>query len=335
MIQSAVPVRIGAAIEEGSGEVVAAAPRIGWLLDLVAELSTELMARCWRPATFTVLHEGVDFLGRRLPPTAAVAAQRLGWTPQTPPGVYVPSRVARLAQANVVPILKTMAYRDRLIPEVVAALDEDGDLDYCRLDEQHCRYVTAAFLRNLTRQLRRHTGRPISCITEIQSAPAVSKLARLGAADAQLVELEVTDAAGLWLRIKLPTTPQPGGRADWVWHTLWCPTPPQLKARTIASWHLPTICLQRGAPLLRFTITEEVPEPDTAHAGAALGIDWSPAALGAATMVAEHGGALITDARTHVYNDRGLGVRLARLQTRGPTPISQDRPAHPTGRRRL
>jgi hypothetical protein len=72
-----------------------------------------------------------------------------------------------------------------------------------------------------------------------------------------------------------------------------------------------------GAPLLRFTITEHIPDPDTAHATAALGIDWSPATLGAATMVAERGGVLLTDARTHSYNDRGLGVRLARLQTEG------------------
>ncbi len=317
MIQSAVPIRIGTAIEEDSGEVVDGAARIGWLLDLVVELSAGLMERCWRPATFTALHAGVDSLGRKLPATAAVTAQRLGWTPQSPPGAYVPSRVARLAQANVVPILKTMAYRDRLIPDLVAALDGHGQLDRSRLDEQQCRYVSAAFLRNLTRQLRRHTGRPISCITEIQAAPATPRLARLGAADAQLVELDGVDAAGLWLRIKLPTTPRPAGRGDWVWHKLRCPTPPHLKARNIAIWHLPTICMHGGAPLLRFTITEEVPDPDTAHATAALGIDWSPTTLGAATMIAERGGALVTDARTHVYNDRGLGVRLARLQTEG------------------
>jgi hypothetical protein len=309
--------RIGAAIEEDSGEVVDAAPRIGWLLDLVAELSADLMQRCWRPATFTTLHAGVDSLGRKLPSTAAVVAARLGWIPHPRAGLYVPSRVARLAQANVVPILKTMAYRDRMIPELVAALDEHDHLDTTRLDEQQRRYICAAFLRNLGRQLRRHTGGPISCITEIQSAPATPRLARLGAADAQLVELDGADAVGLWLRIKLPTTPQPARRADWVWHKLWCPIPPHLKARNIAIWHLPTISMHHGAPLLRFTITEEVPEPNTAHATAALGIDWSPATLGAATMVAEHGGELITDARTHVYNDRGLGVRLARLQTEG------------------
>lgn len=75
--------------------------------------------------------------------------------------------------------------------------------------------------------------------------------------------------------------------------------------------------MQRGKPLLRFTITETVPEPATATATAALGIDWSPASLGAATMVADHEGRLVTDAATLVYDDRGLGVRLARLQAEG------------------
>jgi Putative transposase DNA-binding domain len=315
-IQSTVPLRIGAAIEETTGEVVDATTRIGWLLDLVAQMATELMTRCWQPATFTALHAGVDSLGRKLPPTAAVVADRLGWRPSPPPGVYAPSRVIRLAQANVVPILKTMAYRDRLIPAVLAALD-DGHLDTTRLDEKRCGYTPAAFLRNLIRQLRRHAGDPVNCITEIQSPPTTPRLARLGVADAQFVELDDTDASGVWLRIKLPTTPAPARRADWVWHKLWCPTPPHLGGRDIRMWHLPTLGMQRGAPLLRFTITEEVPDPHTAAATAALGIDWSPATVGAATMVAEHRGRLITDARTHVYNDRGLGARLHRLQTEG------------------
>jgi hypothetical protein len=109
----------------------------------------------------------VDCLGRKLPSTAAVIAQRLGWIPQPPSGVYVPSRVARLAQANVVPILKTLAYRDRLIPHIVAALDEHGHLDSSRLGEE-CRHVSAAFLRNLTRQVCRNPAGPvIASITQI------------------------------------------------------------------------------------------------------------------------------------------------------------------------
>lgn len=316
-IQSAVPVRIAAAVEDATGEIVDADARIGWLLDLVEQLSTEMMQSCWQPTTFAALHAGVDALGRKFPPAAAVIAARLGWVPAPPAGVYVPSRVVRLAQANVVPVLKTLAFRDALIPPVIAALDGDGRLDRQRLGEGQARYVSTAFLRNLTRQLRRTGGEPVTCITEIQGAPTAARIARLGAADGQLVEMDASDPAGVWLRIKLPNRAAPAGRGDWSWCRLWCLIPPHLKERDIACWHLPTVCAQREKPLLRFTITETVPEPATATATAALGIDWSPASLGAATMVADRGGQLVTDTATLVYNDRGLGIRLNRLQAEG------------------
>lgn len=317
VIQSAVPLRIAAAVDDSTGEVVDIDARVGWLLDLVEYLSAEMMQSCWRPETFAVLQAGVDGLGRKLPSTAAVVAARLGWAPVPPVGMYVPSRVVRLAQANVVPVLKTLAFRDALIPPVIAALDEDGRLDRERVDQGQVRYVSSAFLRNLTRQLRRAAGRPVTSITEIQDPPALSRIAQLGAADGQLVAIEASDPAGVWLRIKLPNRAAPAGRTDWSWCRLWCPVPPHLKDRNVLCWHLPTLCVQRGKPLLRFTVTETVPEPATATATAALGIDWSPATLGAASMVADHGGRLVTDAATVVYNDRGLGIRLARLQTEG------------------
>lgn len=317
VIQSAVPLRIAVAVEDSTGEEVDADQRLGWVLSLVHQMSAELMQSCWRPEVFTSLHAGIDALGRKLPSTAAVIAARLGWVPTPPVGVYVPSRVVRLAQANVVPVLKTMAFRDALIPEVLAAVDKQGRLDRQQLSGGQGRYVSSAFLRNLSRQLRRAGDVPVTSITEIQDPPKVARIARLGAADSQFVELVDSGPDGVWLRIKLPTCPQPAGRGDWSWCRLWCPTPPHLKQRDIACWHLPTISMARGKPLLRFTITESVPETATATATAALGIDWSPASLGAATMVVERGGALVTDARTHVYDDRGLGVRLARLQAEG------------------
>jgi hypothetical protein len=317
VIQSAVPLRIAAAVEDATGEVVDVDARVGWLLDLMHQMSVELMQSCWRPEAFAALHAGVDGLGRKLPSTAAVVAARLGWVPTQPAGVYVPSRVVRLAQANVVPVLKSLAFRDALIPAALAALDDGGRLDRQGLGQGQARYVSSAFLRNLCRQLRRAGAGSVTSITEIQGPPAVARIARLGAADVQLVELDDSDPAGVSLRIKLPNSAQPEGRGDWSWCRLWCPTPPHLKQRDIARWHLPTICMQRGKPLLRFTITEIVPDPATATAKAALGIDWSPASLGAATMVVERGGRLVTDARTHMYDDRGLGVRLARLQTEG------------------
>jgi hypothetical protein len=230
----------------------------------------------------------------------------------------VPSRVMRLAQANVVSILKTMAYRDRLLTRVAAAIDEQGRIDPALLDEGR-RDGSPAFVRNLARQLRGSAGGGrIDSITEVQAAPAVPRIARLGAIDAQMAHLDVAaDHTGLLLRMKLPISAAPARRADWRWFRLWCLIPAHLNGRDIRIWHLPTITMHRDAPLLRFAITEAVPDPDSATATAALGIDWSPASLGAATVVADRGGQLVTDARTHIYYDRGLGHRLARLQTEG------------------
>lgn len=228
VIQSAVPLRIAAAVDDATGEAVAIDARIGWLLDLVEQLGAELMQSRWQPSTFAALHGGVDGLGRRLPSTAAAAAARLGWVPTPPAGVYVPSRVVRLAQANVVPVLRTIAFRDALIGPVIAALDEHGRLDRRRLGQDRTQYVPSAFLRNLCRQLSHPPGAVVTSIVEIQNPPTVVRIARLGAADGQLVELNAADPAGVCLRIKLPTSAAPTGRGEWSWCRLWCPLPPHL-----------------------------------------------------------------------------------------------------------
>lgn len=116
---------------------------------------------------------------------------------------------------------------------------------------------------------------PSVCIAEIQGPPRVTPIARMGAADRQLVELTAADPGEVWLRIKLPTSAAPAVRSDWCWYRLRCPIPPHLKNRPIIAWHLPEISMHGGAPLLRFAITEDTPEPATAAATAALGIDWS------------------------------------------------------------
>ena len=81
VIQSAVALRVGAAVHEACGEVVDVAPMIGWLLDLVAQLAKDLMEQCWQPVTFAALHAGVDGLGRKLPSTAAVSAPSIPYQP--------------------------------------------------------------------------------------------------------------------------------------------------------------------------------------------------------------------------------------------------------------
>ncbi|TCN58506.1 putative transposase-like DNA-binding protein [Rhodococcus sp. SMB37] len=63
--------------------------------------------------------------------------------------------------------------------------------------------------------------------------------------------------------------------------------------------------------------TEAVPAGDLSAAMTAVGVDWSPATLGAAAIVTDTGDGLVSDLRGYTYDDRGLGIKLARLQTEG------------------
>ncbi|ANS25469.1 hypothetical protein R1CP_03660 [Rhodococcus opacus] len=49
----------------------------------------------------------------------------------------------------------------------------------------------------------------------------------------------------------------------------------------------------------------------------AVGVDWSPSTLGAAAITADGPAGLSSDYRGWTYDDRGLGITLARLQTEG------------------
>ena len=50
---------------------------------------------------------------------------------------------------------------------------------------------------------------------------------------------------------------------------------------------------------------------------AAVGVDWSPSTLGAAAIAAEGPDGLSSDYLGWTYDDRGLGIKLARLQAEG------------------
>jgi hypothetical protein len=153
-------------------------------------------------------------------------------------------------------------------------------------------------------------------ITDIQTPPQVSPMARLAAADRQLAELTVT-ADTMVLTVKLPTTSTPTTRTQWRAVRLTAALPPHLHGRPITAWHLPTLALDGRGLLLQCAATEAVPAGDLTGATVAVGVDWSPSTLGAAAIVTDTGDGLVSDFRGYTYDDRGLGIKLARLQTEG------------------
>ena len=68
---------------------------------------------------------------------------------------------------------------------------------------------------------------------------------------------------------------------------------------------------------MRCAATELVPAADLMASTVAVGVDWFPFTLGAAAITADGPAGLSSDYRGWTYDDRGLGITLARLQTEG------------------
>ncbi|GCE40764.1 mobile element protein [Rhodococcus wratislaviensis] len=322
--QFAFTTRAHVAVDDVTGESIGlddVDTRVGWLLDLIAAAGTELVARVWHPVTFDVLAAGLDHQDRRLPVHGHVAAARLGWNPHYPDGVYVPSRVTRVVTAQVVATLRTLAFRDAAIAALserfdpatgtLAAPTEPGD------------WVPLGFARGVRRQILARARRTDSGalagrlrITDIQGPPQTNAMARLSAADRQLAQITVTGDE-LVLTVKLPTCPAPAGRAQWRRVRLTATIPAHLHGRAITDWHLPTLALDRKGLLWRCAATDLVPDCELGSATVAVGVDWSPSTLGAAAITTETPEGLSSDFRGFTYDDRGLGTKLARLQTEG------------------
>ncbi|MFD7039006.1 transposase, partial [Rhodococcus jostii] len=316
------------AVDDATGEPIGLDDidiRAGWLLDLISGAETELISRLWQPATFDVLATGRDSHGRALPKHGHVAAARLGWTPTYPDSVYAPSRVTRVVTAQAMATLRTLTYRDAAIASLSARFDPETG----RWSAPSCaaEYVPSGFARGVRLQLiartRRigdaHSGAAQSTrvrITDVQAPPQVGAIARLSAADNQLAQLTVSSSV-ITLTVKLPTTCAPTGRAQWRAMRLTAAIPPHLRGRAVTEWHLPTLTLDRRGLLLRCAATEVVPAGDLSTATVAVGVDWSPATLGAAAIAAEGPDGLVSAYRGLTYDDRGLGIKLARLQQEG------------------
>ncbi|QZS55874.1 zinc ribbon domain-containing protein [Rhodococcus opacus] len=321
--QFAFTTRAHMAVDDATGEPIGlddVDTRVGWLLDLITAAGAELVSRLWQPATFDVLATGLDRHDRRLPAQGHVAAARLGWNPRYPDGIYVPSRVCRVVTAHVVATLRTLTFRDTAIAALSARFDPATGA--VAPSTESADYVPPGFVRGVQRQLAAHARRSGAApadrlrITDVQGPPQTSAMAQLSAADRQLAQITMTKRE-LVLTVKLPTSPAPAGRAQWRRVRLTAAIPAHLHGRAVTDWHLPTLVLDRRGLLWRCAATELVPVNDPKSATVAVGVDWSPSTLGAAAIAAEGPSGLSSDYRGWTYDDRGLGIKLGRLQAEG------------------
>jgi hypothetical protein len=294
-------------------------PGLARLFTLAEASSATLMKLGFTTTVLERLAAGTDATGRRLPASAHVAAVRLGLIPQHRKGVYVPSRVDRMIQANVVSVLRTLAARDTALQHLT--------ITGC-LTTSHPK-VRAGVAKNLGRQVTRHLKHhPRADIISLrlpalQDAPVPGARLILGAVDKQFATMNLdTSGTLLLLALRLPTRARPTSRGHWVATDIALPIPRHLQGRPITRWHLPTITTHPTTPgMARFNLAYTEPDapardPETPITSV-VGIDWSPTALGIISHVVAGPDCLVSGFEGHRYEDRGLGIKLARLQAEG------------------
>ncbi|MGW1810005.1 zinc ribbon domain-containing protein [Streptomyces sp. NPDC002078] len=272
-------------MDEKTGEVLTSAAltaRVSWCTDLVAGMTSTLLAEHWNTADVDVLAAGQDAGGRKLPSNAWMALRRLGWTVALD-GVRVNDRIVRMAQEQAGRVLRSVKWRADLVAGVLATWPAGPkkrtpeEWDQVRAAIPGGEYLPSSIIRSRTRQItsfeRNHGRRPVD-VFELEPTPRAARMLLLAACDAQQAtierpELEPTKAL---LRLQLPTRPDPQAYRDWTW--VQCPItlPPTIPANAVI--HLPTLRIAGGKVRADLAYTHPVPKAQRTGHTVALGVDW-------------------------------------------------------------
>ncbi|GAA3052354.1 zinc ribbon domain-containing protein [Streptomyces glomeratus] len=316
---------IRAGVDEKSGEVLTPAglvERVGWCVDLVAGMTSALLAGHWNTADVNALASGQDAAGRRLPSNAWMALRRLGWT-VAPDGVKVNDRIVRMAQEMAGRALRSVKWRADLAAGVLAAWPADPakrtakEWDQVRGVIPGGQYLPSSVIRSRTRQavsFQRKHGRLPADVFELEGAPRVARMLLLAACDAQQATIQrCDDGQRALLRLKLPTRPDPHTYADWTWVACPIALPPTVPANAVI--HLPTVYITGGKVRADLAYTHCVPKTRRAGHTVALGVDW-----GLGTLLSAGAARLHDDGRistlAHGAQFRAAGVQAKQYRLR-------------------
>ncbi|MGW4519216.1 hypothetical protein ACWEO4_46910 [Streptomyces sp. NPDC004393] len=312
-------------MDEKTGAVLTTAglvERVGWCVDLVADMTSALLAGHWNTADVNVLASGEDAGGRRLPSNAWMALRRLGWT-VAPDGVKVNDRIVRMAQESAGRALRSVKWRADLAAGVLAAWPADPakrtpqEWDQVRGVIPGGEYLPSSVIRSRTRQavsFQRKHGRLPADVFELEGAPRVARMLLLAACDAQQATIKRSDdGQRALLRLQLPTRPDPHSYADWTWVACPIALPPTVAANAVI--HLPTVCITGGKVRADLAYTHPVPTTRRAGHTVALGVDW-----GLGTLLSAGAARLHDDGRistlAHGAQFRAAGVQAKQYRLR-------------------
>lgn len=288
--------------------------RMGWLAALSAELAQAELQRVWNFESF------YGFADAELPGQASVAWERAFSRPTDFEGLYLPSRVIRIALAKAGRLLRAQQHELECCWAVMGGWPFPGTP--AELINTHRR------INRFKREHRDGKGKPISPADFFELAPMPpvvrGSTVSLGAVDECLCEwlpLE-PDAEKVGLRLKLPMCERPEIVSDWVWHELTVPLPGPVQARLLVGARLTKPILKvtedgAGRKRLIIFISTEQPRPAKldARGGLALGLDWGErrTLTGAIGWLGEEGEAR-TDGRPLYFDSKGGQAHLGRMR---------------------
>ena len=307
---------IRSGVDEKTGGVLttaALAERVGWCADLIAAMTSALLAGHWNTTDVNALACGVDAGGRKLPSTAWMALRRLGWTVTTP--AKVNDRIVRMAQETAGRALRSAKWRADVATGVLAAWPADPnkrtsqEWDQVREAIPGSDYLPSSIIRARTRQItafeRKH-GRLPADVFELEPAPRVARTLLLAACDGQQATIERGDTGQqALLRLQLPARPDPAGYRDWTWVACSITLPPTIPANAVI--HLPTLRSTGGKVRADLAYTHPVPKTQRTGHTVALGVDWGLNTLLSAGAARLHDDGRITTL-AHGAQFRAAGV---------------------------
>ncbi|MER7779385.1 zinc ribbon domain-containing protein [Streptomyces sp. NPDC096191] len=275
-----------AAVDESTGEFLSAcvlAKRVGWAVDLVSGMTSELIAEHWNATDVATLASGEDAGGRQLPSNAWMALRRLGWTVTGPAGVKVNDRIVRMAQEQAGRTLRSTKWRADLTAGVLAAWPADPtrrtaqEWDAVRDAIPDGQHLPSIVIKSRTRQVaafaRKHGRMPADAF-QLEAAPRVARMLLLSACDGQqaTIERDESDPGRALLRLQLPTRSDPRSYGDWTWVACPVTLPPTISGRAVL--HLPTLRIHQGTVRADLAYTHAVPKTRRTGHTVALVVDW-------------------------------------------------------------
>jgi hypothetical protein len=192
--------------------------RLGWLCTLVNELTNSIVTAHGNPADVKLLAAGQGPDSRPLPRKAYKAIERLGWAGRPAPGLYLPSRVRRMASEQAGRLLRSYSFELELTAAMLGCWPER--IPASQLPAK----ADSVSLRNTRRHLRHHlkglgipAGRPLETplsLGDVWSPGGVPAVADLSVVDGEYASIS-RDGSRLHLELRLPMVARPCSRAQW------------------------------------------------------------------------------------------------------------------------